>query len=95
MYEGSDEQEELKTVPIVNQNNNNNNNNVVSDSNSDSDDKNEEKVFDKDIVKEVKTTPKITVNAKVVHLIKTLQALYNDDANKIIKQTAKKGPSKI
>ena len=40
-------------------------------------------------VKKVKMTPKFTINTKVVHAIKKLQALYNDDANEIIKQTTK------
>ena len=40
---------------------NNNNYNVVSDSNSHS---NDEKLFDKDVNKEVKASPKTTVNAK-------------------------------
>ena len=44
-YEGSDDEEELKTVPVDNKNNNVN---VVSDSNSDSSDKgfeNNEEIF--------------------------------------------------
>ena len=33
-------------------------------------------------------TPKTTVNAIVVQAMKKLQALYNDNANKIVKQAA-------
>ena len=86
-YEGSDDEEELKTVPVEN---NNNNVNVVSDSDSDSSNKdfenNKGKFSDKDIDNQVITLPQTTVNAKVVRAMKNLQALYNDDANKIIKE---------
>ena len=73
------EKEELKTV-----NQNNSNNNVVSDSDSVSDHKNEDNVFDAGINNKVEATPKTTINAKVVHVTKKLQASCNDDANKII-----------
>ena len=73
-------------VPVVNQSNNNN---VVSDSCSESNDKEAEKNFlDNDVYDKVETTPKTTINAKV-HAMKKLQALYNNDANKIIKQATK------
>ena len=89
-YEGSDDNEELETVPIVSQNNNYCN--VVSNSNNDSDDENQENFFDQDISKEVKVTRKFTINVKVVGAVKKLQALYRYDANKIIKQaTEEKG----
>ena len=86
-YEGSDDEEELKMVPVMI---NNNNVNVVSNSNSDSskDDfkNNDNNFFDEDIDDQVKVTPQTTINAKVVQAMKKLHALYNDDANKTIKQ---------
>ena len=36
----------------------------------------------------IEATPKTTLNQKVVYAIKNLQALYNEDANKIVKQVA-------
>ena len=82
-----------RTVPIISQNINNSN--VLSDSDSDSNDKNQENLFDEDINEEVKATPKTTINTKVVHAMKKLQALCNHDANKIIKQaTQEKVPLK-
>ena len=81
-YEGSNDEEELKTVPIVNENNINNN--VVSDSDNDSKNENQEYLFNKDINEEVKVAPKTTINTKVVHAIKNLQASYNNSVNKII-----------
>ena len=57
-YERSDDEGELEMVPIVN--NNFYNYNVVSD--SESDNENEEIIFDEDIHKEVKVTPKTTIN---------------------------------
>ena len=73
-YEGLDDENKVKMVPIIS---NNNNSNVVSDSNRDDDTKSENKnVFDKDVNNEV----------KVVQAMKKLQASYNDNANKIIKQ---------
>ena len=66
-YEGSDDEEELETVPVEN---NNNNVHVVNDSDSDSSDEdfesNKENFFDEDIDDQVKASPKTTVNAKVV-----------------------------
>ena len=92
-YKGSDDEEELQTIPVVN---NNNDINIVSDLDSDDDIKNDNKIFfHKDINDEVKATPKTTVNKKVVCSIKKLQALYNNDANKIVKQATKKVPKKI
>ena len=76
-YEGSDENEDLKTVPIIN--NNDDNYNIVSD-------KHEENFFNKDIDDKVKVTTKTTINAKVVQKMKKFQALYNDNSNKIIEQ---------
>ena len=58
-YEGSDDNEELKIVPVDNKNNNVN---IVSNSDSNSSNKDfkniEENLFDKDINKKVKLTPK-------------------------------------
>ena len=86
-YEGPDDEEELKIVPIEN---NNINVNIVSNSNSDSSDEdfesNEENFLDEDINDQVKASPETTINAKVVRVMKKLQASYNDDANKIIKE---------
>ena len=39
---------------------------------------------------EVEANPKTTVNAKVVKAIKKLQALYNNDANKMSRKQLKK-----
>ena len=83
-YEGLDHEEEFKTFPIVN---NNNIVNVVSDSDSDDNIKNEnDNFFDEDIDNKDKANPQTTIKAKVVHAMKMLQTLYNDDANKIVKQ---------
>ena len=69
-------------IPRVSQNNGNSD--ELIDFNSDTDDKNDE-----DINKEVKATPQTTINTKVVQAMKKLQASYNNDANKIIKQATK------
>ena len=54
-YEGSNDEEELEMVPILNYYNNSN---VVSDPESESNNKEaEESIFDNDIEKEVKATP--------------------------------------
>ena len=86
-YVGSDDEEELEIVPVDNKNNNVN---VVSDSDSDSNDEdfenNEEFLFDEDINDQVIASPKTTVNAKVIWAMKKHQTLYNDNANKIIKE---------
>ena len=84
-YEESENDQEFKIDPIINQNNNNNSN-IVSDSKSKSDDK--EKLFDDDVNEDTEVTPKTTVNAKVVWEMKKLQASYNDDTNKIIEEAA-------
>ena len=85
-YEGLDKEEELKRVPVVV---NNNNVNIVSDSDTNSSEEdfenNDDNFFDEDIDDQVKVTPKTAINSKVVQAMKMLQALYNDDANKIIK----------
>ena len=46
----------------------------------------EDNLFDEDIYEKIKISPQATVNTKVVQAMKKLQALYNDDANKIIKE---------
>ena len=93
-YEGSDKEEELETVLVVI---NNNNLKVVSESYAnlgDDDFENDDKnFFDKDIDYQVKAAPQTTVNTKVVQAMKKLQALYNDDANKIVKQTTQEKSS--
>ena len=65
-YEGSNDEEKLKTVPVDNKNNDVN---VVSDSDSDSSDKDFENnkgfFFDKDINDQLIALPETTVNAKV------------------------------
>ena len=69
-------------------NQNDNYYNVVSDSESESDEGSEENLFDVDIDEEVKMTTKTTIKAKVVQEIKQLQALYNNNTNKVVKQSA-------
>ena len=44
------------------------------------------KIFNEDINEDVEATPKTIINAKVVGAMKNLQALYNADANKTVKQ---------
>ena len=87
-YEGSDDEEELKIVPVDNKNNNIN---VVSDSRTDTNDNdfenNEENFFDEDIDDQVIASPKTTINAKVIQAVKKLQAFYNGNADKIVKDT--------
>ena len=67
-YEGLDEEEKLKMVPIIN--NNNNNVKVVSDSDSDSSEEDfknsEDNFFDEDVDDQVKISPQTPVKAKVV-----------------------------
>ena len=66
-YEGSDEEEELEKVPIID---NNNSVNIVSDSESDLSEEvlknSKDNFFNKDVNDQVKTSPQTTVNAKVV-----------------------------
>ena len=78
-YEGSNDEEDLEMVPVVNQNTNYFN--VISVSKSKSEN-NEAKCFSQDIHKKVKATPNTTINAKMVQTMKKLQASYNKDANK-------------
>ena len=85
-YEGTDKEEELETVPVAS---NNSKLNVVSDSDSGSikkDFENNNNFFHEDIDHQVKITLQTIINAKVVWAMKRLQALYNDNANKIVKQ---------
>ena len=83
-YEGLDDEEKLKMVPVNNQNNNHYY--VVSDSESDGED--EEKIFYKDVKKEVEANPMTAIKAKVVHAMKNLLALFNDNANKTVKNAS-------
>ena len=86
-YYGLDDEEVLKMVPIIS---NSNNNYLDSDSDSDTDIESDNKnVFHKDIDDKVTAAPKTTINTKVVWAMKKLQASYNDNANKIIKQSVK------
>ena len=86
-YEGWKDEEELKTVPLVN---NNNISDILTNSKSDDGIKNDNKnIFDDDINDEVEATTETTINAKVVLAMKKLQALYNDNANKFVEQTTK------
>ena len=80
-YEGLNDEEELKMVSIVNENNNVN---KITDIKNDN-----ENVFNKDIDNKVEVTPKTTINAKVTHAMKKLQALFDNGVNKIIKQAKK------
>ena len=95
-YEGSNDEEEFKTIPVIN---NNNNVNIVSDSNSDDsldDIKNtDDNFFDEDIKDQVKAAPQTTINAKVVWSMKKLQAFNNNNTNKIVKQATKKWHQKF
>ena len=84
-YKGLDDEEELEMVPVINQNNYNKYD-VGHDSESKKDD--EENLLNEDVNKEFKATPMTTINTKVIHVIKKLQALYNDDANKILEEAA-------
>ena len=79
-------EEELQMVFAIN---NNNDINVVSDLTVMMTSNDVKNISDKDIDDKVEKTPKTTINAKVVLTIKKLQALYNDDANKIIKKVTK------
>ena len=66
-----------------------NNRNVIRDSNIDNDNNNKnENIFDEYIDDKLEVTSITTTNAKVVQTMKKLQAVYNDDANKIINQAS-------
>ena len=62
--------------------------NLVSDCKNESDDKNDQNFLDEDVNDKIEVNPKTTINNKVVHAMKKLWALYNDDANEIIQQAA-------
>ena len=87
-YERTDEEEELE---IVSENNNNSDINIVSDSDTDLSDNdvknNEETFFDEENDDQVIASPKSQINSKLIRAMKKLQASYNDDANKIIKES--------
>ena len=88
-YEGSSDEEELRTVPIISKSNNNNLN-----TNSEINDDNEN-VFDEDINDESKQPPRPISMPKLFVQFKKFQVSYNDNANKIGKLHKKKIPSKI
>ena len=70
-YEGSDNDEKLKTVPMIN---NSNNSNADTDSGSDTDIKIDNKTFlDEDINNKFKANPKTITNTKVVCAMKKLK----------------------
>ena len=48
----------------------------------------------KQIKEEIEVISKTTLNPKVVSAMKNLQALYNDDANMIVKQAAQEKATK-
>ena len=75
-------EEELETISVINHNNSNSYN-VVGNSKSKSD---KENLFDEDINEEVEAASKTTMNEKMVWAMKKLQASYNNDANKIVKE---------
>ena len=77
-YEGLDDEEELKQVPIVNQNNNNYN--VVGDSDSDNNDKKQKAFLMKILMMKLPRSLSMQKWFK-------LQALYSNNANKILEQT--------
>ena len=55
-------------------------------SNSKSDDEVEESFFNEEITNEVEATPNTSINAKLIQVMKMLQASYNNDANKTVKE---------
>ena len=85
-YEGSEEDDDdVKMVPVINQNNSNDFK-VVSDSKSN--DKANKNLFNKDVNDEVDAVPKNIVKAKVGQSLKKLQTSYNKDAKRIVKEAA-------
>ena len=87
-YEGSDKGEEHEMVPVVIKNSDVNVvNNANSDSRKDDFENDNDNFFDEDIDNQVTVMmPQTTIDVKVVQAIKKLQASYNNDAHKIIKQ---------
>ena len=73
---------EDKEDVVFTNNNNNKYNDVVK--NSESDELTQENLFGKDVEDKMKVNPKNALNAKVVHAMKNLQALYDEDTNKIV-----------
>ena len=93
-YKSSDGEVEPKTFPIIN-NDNNNNCNLVTDSNPYTNIENDNNdFFDKDINNQVEATPNTSINAKVVHTMKNLQVLSNDDTTKFSSKLLKKNAIK-
>ena len=92
-YKGSDDNKELKIVPLINQNNNDNNYNVVSDSESKNADGGN--LFDEDVNKEVEATPRIIVNGKVVKQWKNYKLCIAAMQTKLSKKQLKKKILKV
>ena len=88
-YEGSNDEEELEMVLVIN--GNNNNYNIVGDSKSNNEV--QKNSFDDNINEDIKVTLKTTINAKVVWVMKMLQALYSTKL--LCKHQKKKAPMKI
>ena len=59
-----------------------------------SDEDAKENVFEGQIDDKIEVTHKTTLNQKVVQALKNIQALYNEDVNKIIEQVAQEENSK-
>ena len=92
-YEGCNDEEELKMAPVVNQNNSKN---IVSDSSSESNEEDAgENIFDDNIDAQVTATPKTTINAKVVHAIRTVRASSKGNTKKKLSKLKKQVPLKI
>ena len=64
------------------------------DDNSESDDEALRHFFEAQVDNNVKVTLKTTFNPKVVSAVKSFQAFYNDDANKIVNKMAQEKRSK-
>ena len=82
----SNDDVELKTLPVINQNNNWCYSIVSYSKSNDEANKN---LFDEDANDEVETTPRYC-QCKVVQAMKKLQVSYNKDGNKIVKEAAQK-----
>ena len=84
-YDGSDDKEAVKRA-LVHDENYNNDYYIVSSSESKVEV--EENIFEGQIEDKIEVTPKTKLNPKVARVIKNLQALYNEDAKKIVGQAA-------
>ena len=83
-YDGLEDNEEVKMVSKYNESNNN----YYKVGYYKSDEEAKDIFFEEQVDDKIKVTPKTTLNPKVVHAMKNLQALYNNHANKIVKQAA-------